>query len=167
MNAIHAVAATGAAVVLLAAPQPSHAQRLHASLEGFQEVPALVTPAGGSFRARIDKRDAAIRWELTYGDIATPVLQAHIHVGQHGVNGGVSVFLCTNLGNGPAGTPACPQGGGTLEGTIVAGNVVGPAAQGIAAGDFEALIDALRSGVAYVNVHSQAFPGGEIRGQVK
>jgi hypothetical protein len=44
------------------------------------------------------------------------VLPTHIHLGQHGVNGGISVFLCTNLGNGPAGTPTCP--GGEIRGQI-------------------------------------------------
>ncbi|MFD1827627.1 MULTISPECIES: hypothetical protein [Mumia] len=41
------------------------------------------------------------------------------------------MFLCTNLGNGPAGTQTCPQEG-TVTGTIVAADVVGPASQGIA-----------------------------------
>ena len=35
--------------------------------------------------------------------------QSHIHFGQKDVNGGIVVFFCTNLGNGPAGTPPCPQ----------------------------------------------------------
>jgi hypothetical protein len=42
----------------------------------------------------------------------------------------------------------------------------GAAAQGIAAGDFDELVRALRAGVTYANVHSQARPGGEIRGQL-
>jgi hypothetical protein len=167
MQPIRVFVATAAAGVLLGAAAPAAAQVLHATLEGFQEVPALSTAASGSFRARLDRRASAIHWELTYADIASPVLQSHIHFGQHGVNGGISAFLCTNLGNGPAGTLPCPQGGGTLSGTLVAADVVGPGAQGIAAGEFDELVEALRRGVAYVNVHSQAFPGGEVRGQVK
>ncbi len=48
-----------------------------------------------------------------------------------------------------------------------AANVIGPAGQGVAAMEFSALIDAIRAGVAYVNVHSTKFPGGEVRGQLR
>ena len=85
---------------------------------------------------------------------------AHIHFGQRGVNGGVSAFLC-----GGSGTP-CPASG-TVEGTITAANVVGPAAQGIAPGEFAELLRAMGLGVTYVNVHTTpTYPGGEIRGQI-
>ena len=52
-----------------------------------------------------------------------------------------------------------------MTGTRTAADVVGPAGQGIAAGEFEELVRALRAGVTYANVHSQQFGGGEIRGQ--
>lgn len=84
------------------------------------------------------------------------------------LNGGISVFLCSNLGNGPAGTQACPNPSGSVRGTITAANVIGPAGQeGIGAGEFDKLAQALRAGVAYVNVHTQQFPGGEIRAQLR
>lgn len=102
-----------------------------------------------------------------YEGFVTPVQQAHIHLGRRGVNGGIMVFLCSNLGNGPAGTPACPTPAGTVTGTLTAASVVGPAAQGIVAGEFAEVINAIRNGAAYVNIHTQAFPSGEIRDQVK
>jgi hypothetical protein len=77
------------------------------------------------------------------------------------------VFFCTNLNNGPAGTQACPAGGGTVTGTITGANVVAVAAQGIPAGDFDALVSLLESNSAYVNVHTTNFPAGEIRGQIR
>jgi hypothetical protein len=43
---------------------------------------------------------------------------------------------------------------------------VGPAGQGIAAGEFDELVRAIKAGVTYANVHSEMFPGGEIRGQL-
>jgi len=49
----------------------------------------------------------------------------------------------------------------------MAANVIGPAGQGIAPGEFSKVLEAIRSGVTYVNVHSVQFPPGEIRGQVR
>jgi hypothetical protein len=94
------------------------------------------------------------------------VTQAHIHFGKEHVTGGIIVFLCTNMGNGPAGTPACPANGGTVTGTITAGNVLGVAKQNVNAGDFNALARALTSNTAYANVHTMVYPAGEIRGQI-
>ena len=95
-----------------------------------------------------------------------PSPQAHIHFGQEAVAGGISAFLCTNQGNGPAGTQACPPAPATISGTIRAADVIGPAGQGIAAGEFGELVRAMRAGVTYANVHSALVPGGEIRGQI-
>jgi hypothetical protein len=136
-------------------------------LTGWEEVPAVSTAGGGTFRARIAQDAEEITYELSYGGLAGDVQQAHIHLGQRYVNGGVSVFLCSNLGNGPEGTQACPTPEGTVTGTIVPANVIGPAAQGIAAGEFAELVRAIRAGATYVNVHTTAHPGGEIRKQLR
>ena len=58
------------------------------------------------------------------------------------------------------------RSGGTVTGTIEAKDVLAVTAQGIAAGEFEEFVAALRKGLAYVNVHSSLFSGGEIRGQI-
>jgi hypothetical protein len=135
-------------------------------LIGYQEVPAISSVASGSFRATI-QNDGSIAWKLTYAGLEGDVTQSHIHVGQAAVNGGISVFFCTNLGNGPAGTPACPPSPATLQGVIHPADVIGPTAQGVSAGELKELVDALRAGVAYVNVHSTKWPGGEIRAQLR
>jgi hypothetical protein len=144
-----------------------HRFSARASLTGYEEVPAISTPGSGSFRASLSRDGSEIAFKLKYGGIPTTVTQAHIHFGQLSVNGGITLFLCTNLGNGPAGTAACPASG-EVTGTLTAEDVVGAAAaQGIAAGEFAEVVQAIRAGVAYVNVHSTAYPGGEIRGQLK
>ena len=77
------------------------------------------------------------------------------------------MFLCTNLGNGPAGTQACPPAPATVSGTIRPADVIGPAGQGITAGEFDELVDAIRAGMTYANVHTTERPGGEIRAQLE
>jgi hypothetical protein len=139
-------------------------RRFAVDLIGYEEVPAVSTLGGGTFRAVISRTADEIRYELTYDSLQGTTQQAHIHFGQESVNGGISVFLCSNLGNGPAGTQACPQSG-TVTGTIRPVDVIGPTVQGIAPGEFAELVKALRAGVAYANVHSSMWPGGEIRGQ--
>lgn len=142
------------------------ADRFATSLSGYEEVPAISSQGRGSFRARIT--DDGIAWTLRYSGVeGGAVQQAHIHFGQKAVNGGVSAFLCSSLPNAPAGVQPCPDGSATLTGTIAAGNVVGPAAQGIAPGELRELVRAMRHGITYANVHSTTYPGGEIRGQVR
>ena len=58
---------------------------LVASLNGFQEVPALVSPGRGIFRARFRSDRTEIYYSLRYGRLEGVVTQAHIHIGQRGV----------------------------------------------------------------------------------
>ncbi|MGH3104643.1 MAG: CHRD domain-containing protein [Gaiellaceae bacterium] len=133
-------------------------------LVGYQENPDISTVALGNFEARIDDDAQTITFELSYSGLEGTVQQAHIHFGKRAVNGGVSVFLCTNVG-GPAGIPACPQSG-TVTGERGAVDVIGPTGQGIEAGAFGEIVTAIRAGHAYVNVHTTKWPGGEIRAQL-
>ena len=142
-------------------------------LTGYEEVPSVSTGASGRFNARINKDGSEIQWELSYSDLEGAVQQAHIHFGQAGVNGGISVFLCTNLGNGPVGIQPCPAPPATISGTILAADVspnipatAGARTQGIDTGEIDELIAAMRAGATYVNVHSTMWPGGEIRSQI-
>ncbi|HZY29194.1 MAG TPA: CHRD domain-containing protein [Jiangellaceae bacterium] len=137
------------------------------TLSGYQEDPlALSTTGTGDFHARISPSDDAITYTLEYSALEGTVTQAHIHLGGRHQSGGISVFLCSNLGNGPAGTQACPAAPATIEGVLVAADVIGPAGQGITAGQFDELVRAVRSGTTYVNVHSSLYQGGEIRAQL-
>jgi CHRD domain-containing protein len=139
--------------------------RFSARLHGYQEVPANSTTGHGTFVARLDELNSmpVIEFRLTYAGLegAGP-LAAHIHLGQRTANGGVSAFLC-----GGGDKPACPPQPATVEGIIDAADVIGPTAQGIAAGEFAELVRAMRAGVTYANVHTTKHPGGEIRGQIE
>jgi hypothetical protein len=117
--------------------------------------------------------NSRIDYSLSYTGLEGDVQQAHIHFGQRAVNGGISVFLCSNLGNGPAGTQPCPAPPAKITGTIVAADVspaipatAAAVTQGIAAGEFSELLAAIRAGATYANVHSTRWPGGEIRAQL-
>jgi hypothetical protein len=137
-------------------------------LTGYEEDPLVLSTTGnGTFKALVNESQQTIDYRLRYADLEGAIQQAHIHFGGPRQSGGISVFLCTNLGNGPAGTQACPAPPATVTGTIRPTDVIGPAAQGIAAGEFTELIDAIRHGVTYVNVHSMKYPGGEIRAQLE
>jgi CHRD domain len=129
-----------------------------AKLDGFQQVPSLLTNGSGTFTATISQ--SSISYTLTYSGLSSQVTVAHIHFAQPGVNGGVIAFLC-----GGGGKAACPASG-TVSGTITATDIIGPADQGIAAGDFAGAVRAIQSGNTYVNVHSTTYPMGEIRGQI-
>ena len=142
-------------------------RRVSAHLRGTNEVPVVSTPASGRFTAVIDDDAETVDFKLTFQDLQAPVTQAHIHFAQPNVNGGIMVWFCGSANNpGPAGTPACPQSG-TVEGTFRPANVLAVTPQGIAAGEFAEFVRALRSGLAYANVHTQQSGGGEIRGQIK
>lgn len=151
----------------LAVPEENRRNSLKATLEGNGEVPVISTLASGEFEARINHDETSFTYEVTYRDLQGTVTQSHIHLGQKDVNGGIMVFLCSNLAGAPAGTQPCPVPGGTVTGTIDASHVIGPAGQGVAQGEFAEVIAAMRTGLAYANVHSTLFPGGEIRGQLK
>jgi len=137
--------------------------RLSAALVGTQEVPALFRPGSAIFEARVLDNDTRIEFELTYEQLTAPPLVAHVHFGQRSVNGGVSFFLC-----GGGGKPACPAStSGMVTGTVVAADVLGPAAQGIAPGNLAGILQMIRAGFGYANMHTPLHPTGEIRGQIR
>jgi hypothetical protein len=127
-------------------------------LSGFREVPKTLSVAGrGTATLRV--RGDAIRYELSYRALGSQVTAAHIHLGEDATAGGIAAFLC-----GGGSKPACPSPGGTVRGTVRAGDVLPLADQDLPAGAIGELIRALRAGAVYVNVHTTEFPTGEIRG---
>lgn len=133
-----------------------------AMMSPYEEVPSISNPgAAGQIELR-RSGPTSFDFRLQWSGLTGPPAQAHIHLGQRGVNGGVSAFLC-----GGGGQPACPQTtAGTITGTVTPTNVVGPASQGIAAGEWGELTQAMVAGYTYANMHTQTYPGGELRGQI-
>ena len=134
-------------------------------LSGLEEVPAHVTPAHGRAIFHVNDDGQSVDYTLVVNEI-TNVRQSHIHIGQPGTNGPIVVFLY-----GPVAAGGGPIDGEIAQGTFTAANMIGP----LAGHPFSELLDAMRSGNAYVNVHTDDgvapantgpgdFPGGEIRG---
>ena len=148
-----------------------------ARLRGINETPGPVaTQATGSFHATLSPDGTTLSYTVTYNNLNAQVLFSHIHFGLPKETGGIMVFLCGpaagNTGGPPAGfpnPPACPDTlSGTVSGTVTAANVIGPNSQGITPGaDFAKVVQAMREGAAYANVHSTRSPGGEIRGPIR
>ena len=166
--ALSAVGVLSAGAVASAGDGHGEPFTVSARLSGYQEDPAALSTTGqGTIRLRIDPDAQTIRYTLRYANLEGAVLQAHIHLGGKAQSGSISAFLCSNIGNGPAGTAACPTTNpGEVRGTITPASVVGPTGQGIAPGEFAELLAAVRADTTYANVHSDKYPGGEIRSQL-
>lgn len=130
---------------------------------GYAENPDISTTGSGSFEAKLSDDGSSLHYVLSYSGLEGSVLQSHVHFGKTAINGGISFFLCTNLN--VATDDDCPQSG-TVEGDIEAADVIGPAGQGIEAGNLAEIVAAMRAGHAYANVHTTKWPGGEIRAQL-
>ena len=138
------------------------------TLSGEEEVPVRVTSAHGNAVVKMTPADDAVRYVLVANDIRN-VVAAHIHSGPFGVNGPIVAFLYGNV----------PPGGGLHNGLLAKGEITQAELIGPLLGQpLSALIALIKSGNAYVNVHTNDgvapantgpgdFPGGEIRGQLE
>jgi len=128
-------------------------------LSGSQAVMPIETRAQGQTTLHLHEDGASISYKLIVSNI-TDVMMAHIHLGAAGINGPVVAWLYP-----AAPPPVLIQGrsnGVLAEGTITAENLVGP----LAGQPLSALLGKMRAGEAYVNVHTNRHPAGEIRGQI-
>ncbi len=135
--------------------------QFRAHMTGDQEVveEPVITNATGQARFQLSRDGTGLQFRLIVANIQN-VTMAHIHLGAPGVNGPVVVWLY------PEGPPAALLPGSTsgilATGVITHENLVGP----LAGQSLEDLVDLLRTGETYVNVHTQQYPAGEIRGQI-
>lgn len=133
--------------------------RTHLSGDEEVQVPAVVTGAQGQATFKLSNDGQSMTFKLNVANIEN-VTQAHIHLAPAGQNGGIVVWLYPS---------APPQvlipgrtNGNLAQGTIVAANLTGV----LAGQPLSALLDQIRAGNAYVNVHTSQHPPGEIRGQL-
>ena len=126
-------------------------------LSGDNEVPAVPSNGSGYASVTLSEDESSIDYRL-YVDGLDDVVMAHIHVGASGENGPVAVFLF-----GPADPPVASDGL-LAEGTITEADLI--ATPGTFDGTMAQLVELIRSGDTYVNVHTTAYGNGEIRGQL-
>jgi len=164
------------AFCLALAAQDDAVNTFHARLRGLNEAPPVSTEGTGSFSATLSSDGTTLMYKETFSNLNAPILFSHIHFGFPREATGIMVFLCGPAAGSPGGPPSgtpnpppCPgPTSGTVTGIVSASNVIGPNAQGITPGaDFAKVLQALREGAAYVNVHTMRSPAGEIRGQVR
>lgn len=130
-----------------------------AHLSGDQEVPSNESIAQGQAIFQLSKNGTELSYKLIVANIDN-VRMAHIHVGAAGTNGPVRVWLY------PSAPPMMVIPGTTngilAEGVITAANLLGP----LAGQPLSVLVELMQAGNTYVNVHTDAYPPGEIRGQI-
>lgn len=142
---------------------------LNAQLDGKQQVPAVVTDGKGTFFA--NTTGTKITYQLNTSNLSSNVVEAHIHLAQPGVNGGLMVILCApnvqQVNPCPSDTKGKMSIGGTIFTDTPTAALPGVPNQGITTPvNFLKVLQAFREGNAYVNIHTQNIDG-EIRGQIK
>lgn len=151
------------AILLLASSAQAAGKRnFTASLKGRNEVPAVETRGQGEAIFHLSKDETELEFKLIVANIQD-VTQAHIHCGAEDVNGPVVAFL---FGFDPGGRTI---NGILSTGTLDSGDIIPRPDSEVCPGgvaDFDDLVEKIRSGEAYVNVHTIANPAGEIRGQI-
>jgi len=129
-----------------------HARTFATRLSGAGEVPPIDTRAKGWAFVSLNRHETELRFLLVATRIEG-VTMAHIHMGSPNENGPVVAFLF--LADEPT------RHGIAVHGNLTAEDLVGPLE-----GDFAGLVERLRAARLYINVHTEAHPSGEIRGQL-
>ena len=162
------IAVTAWLVCGTAFTQPPAELHFVAHLAGENEVPPNDSRAAGQAVLKLNEAETELSYKLIAANIEN-VVASHIHLGAADVNGPVVAFLA-----GPFPAAGGRTDGVLAEGTVTAANLIGPLA-GMTLPD---LATAMRTGGAYVNVHTNDgiaptntgpgdFPGGEIRDQIR
>lgn len=137
----------------------SQSHHFIATQSGSEEVPPVETRGRGTATFTLSADGSELSYRLITAGVAG-ITQSHIHIGAIGTNGPVAVFLFGLVPEGVTSTGILAEGVITEEDLIARPDI------GFGATIAE-LVAAMRTGGAYVNVHTLAWPGGEVRGQVR
>ena len=138
-------------------------QEFEARLTGAEEVPPVMTNTSGKAEIVFNEDETKADYELTVRK-GVRVTQSHIHCAPKGVNGPIVVFLAGFHNRG------WDVDGSWIENaTVTDANVIPPAPGPCphVINNLRDLARAIRAGDTYVNVHTVANPGGEVRGQLR
>lgn len=126
----------------------------------------LVTGAYGHAHFKLSPDGTMLHYEFEATGFSTPLFMAHIHLGPKGANGGVLFWLFADASNAPF-TPPRDDGPftGSISGVLTADDL--SPMPGLGVNTFEDAVANIMNGNTYVNLHTTANPGGEIRGQIK
>lgn len=133
------------------------AERFTATLAGSSVVPATASTSSGTIT--FEARDSTLSYSLSVANM-TGITQAHLHNAAAGANGATLVWLLPVNGNA-AQVPSV-----TLDGVISIGDIAPGWVRGTPRLAMDSVKALMRAGRLYVDVHSSAFGGGEVRGQV-
>ena len=147
------------AFLIPAAQAQAQKTRFTATLSGADQVPAVQSAAHGTATFRVSPSGKSILYTVSVTGIDDPMM-AHIHAGAAGTNGPPVVTLYP--------TKAHPMKMGKVSGVLSSGVITAAQLTGPMKGKTIAdLVGAMQSGDTYVNVHTQAHMGGELRGQIQ
>jgi hypothetical protein len=162
MKRIAMFAASALAVVGVGGAAVATTLQYRAEPSGEFEVPVAVeTSASADFKLKVASDRMSARYDLKIKDSIDDVFMAHLHLEEAGANGPVVVWLYPH--DGPPASPIAGSFEGRLaKDVITPDDLVGPLA-----GDWDGFLEALAEGGLYVNIHTAANPGGELRDQVE
>ena len=151
------IATVALALGLAACGSSNPATHFKATMNAANEPGGVTSNGTGTADYTVD--GGTVSYTVTFSGLSANANQAHIHVGPAGVNGAVTVPF----------TQVPHAASGTFSGTFTAANVAAASTPdggiGVDAGDYNGLLQLMRAGETYTNIHTTANPGGEIRGQ--
>lgn len=149
-----------ACAALLAVASSSHAEttQFKAALKGAAQVPPSETTGTGAVTATYDSVTKRLSWKGSYSGLSGPPTAAHIHgPAAPGINARLVFWTSDNIGQ-------CSQGECKLSSDTKAQPLTSPFEGSATLTDAQAA--ELMGGLYYVNIHTNAYPRGEIRGQL-
>lgn len=168
---LHSSSTPPAVITAIAVVDPSSSSssgdQFSARLSGDNEVPQVNTDATGRIRLVVNSQQDALDYQISLSNLNGIVTGAHIHSGGSGTNGPIvanlnvhGAFASASAGGGGGGGSATTST--STGGTVTSADLKGP----LAGKQISGLIKLIEDGKAYVNVHTDQNPDGEIRGQL-